>query len=151
MKKFMFLLLFVFSTINTFAVSEDTKLILELIKSNQELIKSEIKSNRELIISNQRATERRFEDMNKRFEDMSKRFDMLTYIVIAGFTLLFGYLLKERKAITKDIKDDIGEYIEFKLTKKADTKVVESIINILEKLATKDPKVAEILKKHNIG
>jgi hypothetical protein len=143
MKKLIFILLVIFNTTNIFATSEDTKLIIEFIKS-------ETKANRDLIIANQKATDKRFDDVNKRFEDMNKRFDTILYIMLSGFTLIFGYLLKERKSMTKEVREDVSEYMEYKLTQKADAKVVENIINVLEKLGNKNPDIAEVLKKHKL-
>jgi hypothetical protein len=89
MRKLFIIFIFLGIT-NLFAVSEDTKLIIELVKSetkaNRDLIKSETKANRDLIISkteanrdliiaNQKAVDKRFGDINKRFEDMNKRFE----------------------------------------------------------------------------
>jgi hypothetical protein len=130
MKKLIFILLVIFNTTNIFATSEDTKLIIEFIKS-------ETKANRDLIIANQKATD--------------KRFDTILYIMLSGFTLILGYLLKERKSMTKEVREDVSEYMEYKLTQKADAKAVENIINVLEKLGNKNPDIAEVLKKHNLG
>ena len=159
-------------TINSFAITEDTKVLIELIKSVRNEMKAETKTNRELIIANQKATDKRFEDMqksmdkrfedmqksmdkrfvtvDKRFEDMNKRFDMMFYLMMAGFTLLFGYLLKERKTISKEVKEDITENLEITLSQKADLNLVEKIIKILKKFATKNKDIENILMQHNL-
>jgi tetrahydromethanopterin S-methyltransferase subunit B len=161
MKKILISFIILLSTISSFAVSEDTKLIIELVKS-------ETKANRDLIIANQEAinkrfeaVDKRFEDMqksvDKRFEDMNKRLDTVFYIMsalftitMAGFGIVINYLIKERKSITKEVRADVSEYMEYKLTQKADAKAVDNIITIIEKLGTKNKDIAEVLKKHQI-
>jgi hypothetical protein len=150
MKKILLSFIILFSTINIFAVTEDTKLIIELVKS-------ETKANRDLIISNQEATNKRFEAVDKRFEDMNKRLDTIMYIMgilftvtMTGFGIVINYLIKERKEITKEVRADVSEYMEYKLMQKADAKAVDNIITIIEKLGTKNKDIAEVLKKHQL-
>jgi hypothetical protein len=157
MKKIIFALFLFLNTINSFAVSEDTKLLVELIKS-------ETKANRDLIIANQESTnkrfeavDKRFEAVDKRFEDMNKRLDTILYIMgilftatMTGFGIVINYLIKERKEITKEVRADVSEYMEYKLMQKADAKTVDNIINIIEKLGTKNKDIAEVLKKHQL-
>jgi hypothetical protein len=150
MKKILLSFIILFSTINSFAVTEDTKLIIELVKS-------ETKANRDLIISNQEATNKRFEAVDKRFEDMNKRLDTIMYIMgilftvtMTGFGIVINYLIKERKEITKEVRADVSEYMEYKLMQKADAKAVDNIITIIEKLGTKNKDIAEVLKKHQL-
>jgi hypothetical protein len=157
MKKILLSFIILFSTINSFAVTEDTKLIIELVKS-------ETKANRDLIISNQEATnkrfeavDKRFESVDKRFEDMNKRLDTILYIMgilftatMTGFGIVINYLIKERKEITKEVRADVSEYMEYKLMQKADAKAVDNIITIIEKLGTKNKDIAEVLKKHQL-
>jgi hypothetical protein len=157
MKKLILVLFLLFSTINSFAISEDTKLIVELIKSVKSEIKAETKANRDLIIANQEATNKRFEAVDKRFEDMNKRLDTMLYIIgilftatMTGFGIVINYLIKERKEITKEVREDVSEYMEYKLMQKANAKDVDNIINIIEKLGTKNKDIAEVLKKHQL-
>ena len=127
-----------------------------------ELIKSEIRANRDLIIANQKATERRFEDMqkasdrrfdavdkrfedmqkasDKRFEDMQKYMDNRFNTIITFLSLLFTIMIGGFSALmwylVKDrevIKKDIKEELETQLTKKADVKLVNDIIRSLSK------------------
>jgi septal ring factor EnvC (AmiA/AmiB activator) len=122
------LFILLFST-SSFAVSEDTKLIIEFIKS-------ETKANRDLIIANQKVIDKRFEQVDKRFEQIDKRFEQVDkrieqvdkriddlrestnkqlaqvdkkidnqfYLIISGFVLILGYLLKERTVISHNLK-----------------------------------------------
>jgi len=128
------------------AISNDTKLLVELIKANKDLIRSETKANRDLIISYQKATDKRFDDVNKRFEDMNKRFDTIVYIMLGGFTLIMGYLLKERNSIKQDIKAEI----EPELIKKADKNILDKVIAIIEDMAKNDKEVEAMLHKHHL-
>jgi general stress protein CsbA len=151
MKKFLLIILFSLYTVSSYAsevaTKDDLKILGNQVDSQIKMLSNQMKDNNRLIIelikANQKATDKRFEDMNKRF-------DMLSYIMIAGFTLVFGYLIKDRKSITKDVREDISEYVEFKLTQKADLKEVENIINVLEKFGNKNPDIANILEKHNL-
>jgi hypothetical protein len=59
-------------------------------------------------------------------------------------------LIKERKEITKEVRADVSEYMEYKLMQKADAKAVDNIITIIEKLGTKNKDIAEVLKKHQL-
>ena len=148
-------------TINSFAITEDTKVLIELIKSNQEINNKQFEAVNKRFEDMQKSMDKRFEDMqksmdkrfatvDKRFEDMNQRFNMMFYLMMAGFTLLFGYLLKERKTISKEVKEDITENLEITLSQKADLNLVEKIIKILKKFATKNKDIENILMQHNL-
>ena len=177
MKKIILTIL-LFSTIfinNSFGISEDTRILMALIKSeteanrnlikaNRDLIKAEtkanrdlIKANRELIKANQIATNKRFEDMQKlsdakfeatnlRFEAINDKFNMIVTIMLGGFTLVMGYLLKERSGIKKEITKEIKP----ELIKKADKKTVDRILYVIEDMAIEDIQIKNILIKHNL-
>ena len=93
---------------------------------------------------------KRFDDVNKRFETMNtsvnKRFDTMIYLMVAGFTLIMGYLLKERTTI----KSEVRKELEPELIKKADKTVLDRVIAIIEDIAKKDKSVEELLNKHNL-
>ena len=111
---------------------ENNKLLIELIKS-------ETKANRELIKVNQEAT-------NKRFEDMNSKFNMILTVMIAGFGLIMGYLIKERGSIKVEIKKEL----EPELIKKADKDVLDKVIAVIEDMAMKDDEVKKLLSKHRL-
>ncbi len=84
--------------------------------------------------------------MDKRFESIDKRFDIILYIMIAGFTIIMGYLLKERYLIKKEIEKEL----EPQLIRKADKNILDKVISIIEDMATKDKEIEELLKKHHL-
>ena len=181
MKKIILTIL-LFSTIfinNSFAISEDTRILMALIKSETKANRDLIKANTDLIKANQIATNKRFEDMkiysdkrfedmkiysDKRFEDMEKlsnakfeatnlrfeaiddKFNMIVTIMLGGFTLVMGYLLKERSGIKKEITKEI----EPELIKKADKQTVDRILHLIEDMAIEDIQIKDILIKHNL-
>lgn len=100
---------------------ENNRLLLEVIKANQE-------------------------STNRRFEDINSKFNMILMVMISGFALILGYLIKERSSIKKDIKSDIEE----ELTKKADKNLVEDIIKILIKISKDKRDIEAILHKYHI-
>ena len=94
--------------------------------------------------------DKRFERVDKRFEtmqtQMDKRFDMNMYIMIAGFTIIIGYLLKERYLI----KSEIQKELEPQLIRKADKNILDKVIGIIEDMALKDKEIEELLTKHHL-
>ena len=141
-------------TTNSFAISEDTKVLIELIKSNQ-------KATDKRFEDMQKYMDKRFEDMqkstDKRFEAVDKRFDMIFYVLgflftatMSGFGIIINHLSKERKTISKEVKEDITENLEITLSQKADLNLVEKIIKILKKFATKNKDIENILTQHNL-
>ena len=95
LRKILVLLLFISSFSFAKVKSVDIRALMELVKTeskaNRDLIIIKTEANRDLIIANQKATDKRFEDLqrliianqkatDKRFEDMNKRFeDMRKY------------------------------------------------------------------------
>jgi len=164
MGKIIFILIFISSLLiakdSDFATKEDIKMldkkidtVIELVKENNKVLIEMIKNNNENINKRFESVDKRFEDMNKRFEDMNKRFeDMndrfneLVLVMIAGFTLIFGYLLKERSIIANKVKDEI----EPEILKKADKSTLDKVIAILEDLAKKDKEVKQLFIKHGL-
>ena len=116
------------------------------IKLLVELIKSETKTNRDLMMAYQESNNKRFDSINKRFDDANKRFDTMIYLMVAGFTLIMGYLLKERTSI----KSEVRKELEPELIKKADKTVLDNIIAIIEGIAKNDKEVEKLLNKHNL-
>jgi hypothetical protein len=138
MKKILLSLILLFS-VNSFAVSEDTRLIIELVKSVKSEMKTETKANRDLIILSQKRLDAQMETIKWGFG--------LIFIVLIG---QFWYLIKDRKEISKEVKEDLSEKLELKLTKKADLDLVEDIIKVLEKFGNRNSDIANILEKHNL-
>ena len=136
MKKILSLLLFLSSlTFAEVATKSDIKILIELVKSNQ------------------KATNQRFEDMNKRFTDMqiatNQRFEEINnkfYIVMALLIVIMGYLMKERQIIKKEVLEDVKEEI----NKKAGKNFVDDVIKVFEEFAKTNKDIAEVLKNHKI-
>ena len=157
MGKIIFILIFISSLLiakdSDFATKEDIKMldkkidtVIELVKENNKVLIEMIKNNNENINKRFESVDKRFEDMNKRFEDMNDRFNELVLVMIAGFTLIFGYLLKERSIIANKVKDEI----EPEILKKADKSTLDKVIAILEDLAKKDKEVKQLFIKHGL-
>ena len=149
-------------------ITESNKMLIKMIEMNQ-------KATNKRFEDMQKYSDKRFEDMNKRFEDMNKRFDdMKKYsdkqfyninvrldeqvsLIKWGFGLVFmailsqfWYLIRDRKEVTKDVTENLTEKLEVKLTKKADLKLVENIIGVLENFARTNRDIANILRQHNL-
>ncbi|MEA2100029.1 MAG: hypothetical protein U9P72_07860 [Campylobacterota bacterium] len=120
-------------------VSNDTKLLVELIKSETKANRELIKANTELIKSETKANR---DLLNAYVEEANNRF----YITVTLLVLIFGYLLKERALLTTQVKQEL----EPELIKKADKKVLENVIAIIEELAKKDKEVEKLLHKHHL-
>jgi hypothetical protein len=131
----------------------ELRMIVELIKLNQETMNKRFEDM-------QKNMDKRFEQVDKRFEDMQKnmdkRFDnififlsFITTIILAAI----AYLIKDRKVVdimAKDLKVEV-ERIDNSLKQKADKKIVEKLIEIIERLAKNNKDVQEMLKKHNLS
>jgi predicted phage tail protein len=159
---------------------ENNKLLTELIKSETETNRELIRANQEMtnkrfeamdkrfesmqksidkrfesmqnsIDKRFEAVDKRFDDVNKRFEDMNSKFNMIVTVMVAGFGLIMAYLIKERADITKRVEENIDEKLEVVLSKKADTKLVERVIYVLEKFAQKNRDIDKILKEHKLA
>ena len=122
-------------------MKENNKLLIELIKS-------ETRANRELLKAHIDESNRRFEQIDKRFELMQKqidsKFNLTMTLIVASFTLIMGYLLKERSGIKKEVKEEI----EPELLKKADKNLLDRVVAVIEEMAKKDESVKEIMLKH---
>jgi len=94
--------------------------------------------------------DKRFEENNRRFElmqqEINNRFDTQFYLIIAGFTLILGYLLKERTIISIKVKEELKP----ELIKKADKNILDKVIAIIEEMAKKDKEVESMLEKHHL-
>ena len=88
--------------------------------------------------------------MNNRFNTITTFLTLLFTIMIAGFTGIMWYLIKEKKDIKIAVKKEIEEKLEIQLEKKADTKLVNNIMNILEKFALKNQDIAFVLQQHQV-
>ena len=134
---------------NTQSTSNDTKLLMELIKSETKANREAIEANRDLIKSEAQANrallQAYIKESNRRFEQADKRFDTQLYLLVAGFTLVMGYLLKERTVIKKEILKEI----EPQLIRKADKNILDEIVSVIEEMAKNDKVMQAILKKHH--
>ncbi len=131
----------------------ELRMIVELIKLNQETMNKRFEDM-------QKNMDKRFEQVDKRFEDMQKymdkRFDTI-FIFLSFITTIIlaaiAYLIKDRKVVdimAKDLKVEV-ERIDNSLKQKADKKIVEKLIEIIERLAKNNKDVQEMLKKHNLS
>ena len=159
MKKILILLFlinsFCFSEVATKNdIRESTKLLIELIKSNQKATDKRFEDMRRY--SDKRfddmimAMDKRFEQVDKRFEQVDKRFDMMFNFISLLFFIAVGqfwYLIKDRREIKKDVKEEL----ELQLNLKADVKLVDSIITVLENFARTNKNIANVLKEHKFA
>ena len=120
-KKIFFFLLFLNAT-NIFAITEDTKFIIQ--------------------------------QMDKRFEQVDNQLSNQFYMIIAGFTLMLGYLLKERKYISNEVEEIVTPKIENKVVEKikakTDKSFTQKIVTALEELAQRDEETRDLLKRHHL-
>ena len=154
MKKILILIsLILFSFASEIATKDDIKELTRELKKdmreNNRLLLEVIKTNQESTNKRFETVDKRFEDMNKRFDEMNSKFYMIVTIMLAGFGLIMGYLLKERNFIKKDVKEELDRELEVKLTQKADVNLVERVVNVLEEFGRRNQDIANVLKKHN--
>ena len=109
-------------------------------KNDEGATKADIKVLIELIKSNQEAT-------NKRFEFMQS----LLFALLASIFGLIGYSIYDRKKVIKDSKDEFEKIVEERLIVKADKKALDKVLSIIEELAKIDEKVKSILSNHNLA
>ena len=165
MKKLLLTILLLLNTTNLLAVSEDTQILIELIKANQ-------KSNDKRFDS----IDKRFDDVNKRFDDVNKRFESmqkqmdrrfedmqkqmdrrateahdLSMNIIYAIASLFGFIIWDRRTMINSAKKETIRELEPELVKKADKNMLNEIIAIIEEMAKKDKEVEKILLKHHLS
>ena len=158
MKKLLLTILLLLNTTNLLAVSQDTQVLIELIKANQ-------KSNDKRFDS----IDKRFDDVNKRFESMQKQMDRrfedmqklmdrrateahdLSMNIIYAIASLFGFIIWDRRTMINSAKKETIRELEPELVKKADKNILNEIIAIIEEMAKKDKEVEKILLKHHLS
>ncbi len=133
------------------ATKADIKVLIELIKSNQEATNKRFEDI-------QKHTDKRFEDMqkymDKRFDDVNKRFEFmqsLMFALLAAIFGLIGYSIYDRKKVIKDSRDEFEKIVEEKLVLKADKKALDMVFSIIDDLAKVDEKVRDIAKNHHFN
>ncbi len=172
MKKLLLTILLLLNTTNLLAVSEDTQILIELIKANQ-------KSNDKRFDSIDKRFDdvnKRFDDVNKRFDDVNKRFESmqkqmdrrfedmqkqmdrrateahdLSMNIIYAIASLFGFIIWDRRTMINSAKKETIRELEPELVKKADKNMLNEIIAIIEEMAKKDKEVEKILLKHHLS
>ena len=94
--------------------------------------------------------DKRFEQVDKRFEDVRSRFEQLTsflWILVAIFTTLtavvIGFAYWDRRTIVRKARDEAVEAIEKEGR-------LRDLIHALRRLASDDPKLAEVLRTFRI-
>jgi len=165
MKRLLLTILLLLNTTNLLAVSQDTQVLIELIKANQ-------KSNDKRFDS----IDKRFDDVNKRFDDVNKRFESmqkqmdrrfedmqkqmdrrateahdLSMNIIYAIASLFGFIIWDRRTMINSAKKETIRELEPELVKKADKNILNEIIAIIEEMAKKDKEVEKILLKHHLS
>ena len=143
------------------ATKADIKVLIELIKSNQESTNKRFEDMQKYMDKRFEAVDRRFDDVNRRFDDVNRRFDdvnkrfefmqSLLFALLASIFGLIGYSIYDRKKVIKDSKDEFEKIIEERLVVKADKKALDKVISIIENLAKVDEKVKNILNNHNLA
>ena len=133
----------------------------ELMEKNMERRFQQVDKRLEMM---ERNMEKRFEQVDKRFEQAGKRFesmdskidrgfDDLKQLVFLSITMslgLVGFILWDRRTMMDKAKQDILHQVEFKLVAKADKKVLDQVVGIIESLAQQDEAVRDILAQHNL-
>ena len=123
----------IFITISLYATTEnatkdDIKMLIhqmdkrfEQVDKRLELMQQQMNKRAEQVDKKFEQVDKKFEQVDKKFELMQqqidKRFDTQLYLIIAGFTLVMSYLLKERTMITKQVKQELEPELVKKLTK----------------------------------
>lgn len=86
-------------------LSDSNRVLIELIKMNNDMVNKRFEDM-------QKHMDKRFEDMqkymDKRFEGVDSKFNILLSVMIAGFTLIMGYLIKERH-VSKEIEIEVED------------------------------------------
>ncbi len=121
------------------ATKDDIKLLIHQMDKRFEAMQNQMDKRFEQV-------DKRFEQVDKRFESMDKRFDVIMYIMIAGFTIIMSYLLKERYLI----KTEVIKELEPQLIRKADKNLLDKVIAIIEDMAVKDKEIEALLTKHHL-
>lgn len=134
---------------NIYALTEDTKFILDAMDKKFEQMDKKFEQVDNRFEQMDKKFDKRFDLMqqqiDRRFEQSDRRFDMLVYILVGGFTLIMGYLLKERNSI----KNEIQKEFEPQLIKKADKNILDEVVSVIEEMAKNDKVMQNILKKHH--
>lgn len=132
MKKLLFCLLLLLSTVDTFAMSEDTKIILEQMDKRFDLM--------------QRNMDKRFEQVDKRFEQVDKRFAIVQHNIDKRFefmnSILFGIMMMIFAS------PFIALYLRDKreAEDKKNFDVVKGMLFVLKELAEDNERVAKSLR-----
>ena len=182
LRKILILLLFISSFSFAKVESVDIRALMELVKSeskaNRDLIIIKTEANRDLIIANQKATDKRFEDMQRliianqkatdkrfedmrkysenRFSDMNKRFDNMITIMLFGFGLIVsivGFFLVRVINQEKSMKELTNEVkvITNEVEKSSNKRVFKILVETIETMAKKDDDFKIILRNHNLA
>ena len=135
MKYLLFIFLFSIFSFGEPATKDDIKLLIELIKNNQEQMNKRF----EQVDKRFEQVDKRFEQMDKRFEQVDKRFDFIQSLIYMLMGLVFA-----------------SPFIAIYLKSKEDSKIrevidsVKNIISTLRELAQDDDKIRKALKSSNL-
>jgi len=146
MKKLILTIFLLFTTTNLFAITEDTKVIIDLINKQFEQVDKRFEQVDKRFEDMQKQMDKRFEQVDKRFED-AHELSMTIIYTIAG---LFGFIIWDRRTMINSAKKETIKELEPELVKKADKNILNEIIAIIEEMAKKDKEVENILLKHHL-
>ena len=130
MKSIFLSALLIFGSVNCFAISEDTKIILEQMNKRFEQVDKRFEQVDKRFELMQQNMDKRFEQVDRRFEQVDKRFETVFNILYILMGLVFAspfiaIYLRDKKE---------KEYLETK-------EKVKNLIVVLKELAQDDPKI----------
>ena len=149
MIKILLLTISIFITLNASsenATKDDIKMLIHQMDKRFEQVDKRFEQVDKRLELMQQQMDKRAQEVDRKFEQVDKRFDTQLYIMVTGFTLIMGYLLKERTIITKQVKQEL----EPELVKKADKNILDKVIAIIEDMAKNDKEVENMLIKHHM-
>jgi tetrahydromethanopterin S-methyltransferase subunit G len=130
-------MLIIFSSINCFAISEDTQIILEQMNKRFEQIDKrfeQVNKRFEQVDKRFEQVDKRFEQIDKRFKQVDKRFETVFNILYILMGLVFAspfiaIYLRDKKE---------QDYLETK-------EKVKDLVTVLKELAQDDPRIKKSL------
>jgi len=172
MKRYILLLIF---SVNLFANNNDTKLILEMMKENNKNIIRVMQENNKNLENQIKAVkidlenqikavkidlenqikavkidlENQIKATNRRIDDVNDRIDTLSNYVLGVFSSLIaviGFIYWDRRTMISKAKEEIE--------KKMDNRyraVINEVVETLKDLATVNPEIEKVVKRHNLN
>ena len=142
MKKVILSLFLLLSSINCYAISEDTKIILEQMDKRFEQVDKRFEQIDKRLDLMQHNMDKRFEQVDKRFEQVDKRFDQTNRQFETVFNILYilmGLIFASPFiAIYLRDKKDVEDRKNFE--------IVKGLLYTLRELAQDDEKIAKSMR-----